>query len=153
TITRFASGASLPESSARWTEPAAKKTVSPTTSIGVRPTIGISPTEWEVAMRQTSTKAAAVLIVAFGLTTLATMTGSAAQPTELAYATAPRNDYVVFLDQGDTLSPSALKTVDMAARRARQADIIVRLSGSPERTVAVKAALVREGVPSGTIEV
>jgi hypothetical protein len=96
-------------------------------------------------------KTGALLVVAFGLTTTA-VSSATAQASELAYATAPRNDFVVFLDKGNTLSQSALKTVHLAAREARPADI-VRLSGSPERTAAVKLALVQDGIPAGMIEI
>ena len=90
----------------------------------------------------------AVMLVA-----LCAATSAMAQSTQLAYATAPRNDFVVFFDQDTTmLSLTALKTVRMAASEAGPAQT-VRLSGSPERTAAVKAELISDGIPAGMIEV
>lgn len=78
--------------------------------------------------------------------------GAQARSTEIAYAYSPRNDYVVFFDKGtDSLSASAAKTVRMAAREAGSQHI-VKIAGSPDRTAAVKAALVRQGVPAAQIE-
>ena len=77
---------------------------------------------------------------------------AAAQSTNIAYGSAPRMDYVVFLDSGATLSPVATDTVRMAAEAAKSART-VNLTGRREHAEVVKAQLVREGIPARAIMV
>jgi hypothetical protein len=103
----------------------------------------------EVEMQPTTTISgiAIVLAATLGITASAT-----AQPTQVAYAYTPHNDYVVFFDKGiNTLPDSAAKTVGMAAHEAG-AGHVIKLAGSAGRTAAVKAELIRQGVPASQIE-
>jgi hypothetical protein len=76
----------------------------------------------------------------------------AAQSTNVAYGSAPRTDYVVFLDNGARLSPVATGTVRMAAEAAKSART-VNLTGRRDYAEVVKSQLVREGVPVQAIMV
>jgi hypothetical protein len=76
----------------------------------------------------------------------------AAQSTNVAYGSAPRTDYVVFLDNGAKLSPVAAGTVRMAAEAARSART-VNLTGRRDYAEIVKSQLVKEGVPAQAIMV
>ena len=91
------------------------------------------------------------IAIVFAATLGVAMTATA-QPMQVAYAYTPHNDYVVFFDKGtNTLPDSAAKTVSMAAREAG-AGHVVKLSGNAGRTAAVKAELVRRGLPASQIE-
>ncbi len=73
---------------------------------------------------------------------------------EMAMATpGPTKEFVVFADKdGRSLSPTALNTVRMAAGEASTASKVT-LVGRAAETAAVKAALVRQGVPDRAIAV
>src|SRR5262245_14104856 len=75
-----------------------------------------------------------------------------AQSTELAYASAPKSEFVVFLDNGAQLSPVANATVHKAAIAARSARTI-HVTGRGDYAEAVKGELMRNGIPANAIEV
>jgi hypothetical protein len=84
---------------------------------------------------------------------LAGVAGEAvAQSTNVAYGSVPRLDYIVFLDNGASLSPVATNTVRMAAEAAKSART-VNLTGRRDYAEVVKAQLVRDGVPAQAIMV
>jgi len=85
-------------------------------------------------------------------TVLAPVPAAMAQTTNVAYAAAPRTDYVVFLDSGANLSPVASETVRKAARAAKAAKI-VQVTGRADYAEAVKNQLLRDGVPAQAIVV
>ena len=92
---------------------------------------------------------AAVFVGGIFLTSIpATM----AQTTNIAYAPAPRPEYVVFLDSQNQLSGAAVKTVHIAAGAAKSANT-VRVVGRADNAEVVKKELVREGVPAQSIVV
>ena len=96
-----------------------------------------------------------IAVIVGGLIVGMAATASAQQPAqELAMATAgPTKDFVVFANKDNhTLSPTALKIVRQAASEAGRADKVT-LVGRADETAAVKAALVRQGVPSEAIAV
>ncbi|MDP2330983.1 MAG: hypothetical protein Q8M19_09850 [Reyranella sp.] len=68
-------------------------------------------------------------------------------------AAKPRPGYVVFFEQGRTeLSPVATGTVLLAARAAQSSKArIVRIVGRADHAKAVKAELVRQGLPASSI--
>ncbi len=71
--------------------------------------------------------------------------------TNVAYATAPRSDYVVFFDRGtDHLSGVAADTVRRAAEAAKSSRTVL-IAGRPDRVAAVKSELERAGVPARAI--
>ncbi len=80
--------------------------------------------------------------------------GATASAQDLAMATAgPAKQFVVFANKDNhTLSPTALNIVRQAASEAGRADKVT-LVGRAEETAAVKAALVRQGVPDAAIAV
>ncbi len=99
---------------------------------------------------------ACIAIVMGGLILGAAATASA---QEMAMATpgpnmeAPSKEFVVFANRdGRSLSPTALDTLRMAASEAA-ASSKVTLVGRPAETAAVKAELVRQGVPGQAIAV
>src|SRR5262249_48284790 len=75
-----------------------------------------------------------------------------AQSTNVAYASAPKSGFVVFLDNGGQLSPVANDTVHKAAVAARSARTI-HVTGRGDYAEAVKAELMRNGIPANAIEV
>jgi ferredoxin-NADP reductase len=75
-----------------------------------------------------------------------------AQSTEVAYATAPKSEFVVFLDNNGQMSPVANATVHKAAVAARSARTIYVI-GRGDYADAVKAELTRNGIPANAIEV
>jgi outer membrane protein OmpA-like peptidoglycan-associated protein len=77
-------------------------------------------------------------------------TGASAQ--QLAAATAPQHDIVVFADKGTTLSPTARDTVAKAAEKANGAPRVT-LVGRAANVAPVKAELQRNGVPAERIAV
>jgi hypothetical protein len=81
---------------------------------------------------------------------LAPISAAMGQSTNIAYASAPRADYVVFFNSDGELSPAANKTVQMAAKAAASAGT-VHIGGRADHAEAVKAELVREGVPADSI--
>jgi hypothetical protein len=83
---------------------------------------------------------------------LAPIPAAMAQATDLAYAAAPRADYVVFLDSGATLSPIANYMIQKAARAAKSART-VELTGRADYAEAVKTELLRNGVSANAIVV
>lgn len=68
-------------------------------------------------------------------------------------AAKPRPGYVVFFERGRTeLSPVATDTVLLAARAAKSSKArIVRIVGRADHAEAVKAELVRRGLPASSI--
>ena len=72
--------------------------------------------------------------------------------TNIAYAPAPRPEYVVFLDSQNQLSGTAVNTVRSAAGAAKSAKT-VRVVGRVDNAEVVKKELVREGVPAESIVV
>lgn len=102
-------------------------------------------------MQPTTIQSATLRISIVLAATVGIATSAAAQP-QLAYAYKPHNDYIVFFDKDtNTLTTSAARTVRMAAREAGSGHVI-KLAGNPGRTSAVKAELVREGIPAAQIE-
>ncbi len=81
-------------------------------------------------------------------------TAATASAQDLAMATAgPTKQFVVFANKDNhTLSPTALKIVRQAASEAGRVDKVT-LVGRADETAAVKAALVRQGVPGSAIAV
>src|SRR5262245_32602879 len=75
-----------------------------------------------------------------------------AQSTDIAYATAPKSEFVVFLDHGGQLSPVASANVHKAAVAARSARTI-HVTGRGDYAEAVKVELMRQGIPANAIEV
>ena len=93
-------------------------------------------------------RTAAVLLGGIFLGPTPTATG---QTTDLASATVPTSEYVVFLDNGtNRLSSAAIDTIRIAAGAARSATII-RVAGRADYAEAVKNELVRDGVLSGSV--
>src|SRR5579872_4322146 len=104
----------------------------------------------EVDMQPTTIQSATLRISIVLAATVGIATSAAAQP-QLAYAYTPHNDYIVFFDKDtNALTTSAARTVRMAAREAGSGHVI-KLAGNPGRTSAVKAELVREGIPAAQI--
>ena len=90
-----------------------------------------------------------------GLALAAMLFGPAAamaQSTNLAYASAPKSEFVVFFDGGRQLSPVATDTVNKAAKAARSARTI-HVTGRGDLAQAVKGELTRKGVPENAIVV
>jgi hypothetical protein len=83
---------------------------------------------------------------------LAPISAAMAQSTSLAYAAAPRADYVVFLDSGATLSPMASYMVQNAARAAKSAKTI-EITGRADYAEVVKTEMLRNGVSANAIVV
>jgi hypothetical protein len=83
---------------------------------------------------------------------LAPISAAMGQSTNVAYASAPRTDYVVFFTSDGELSPAASKTVEMAAKAAASAGT-VHIGGRADHAEAVKAELVRGGVSPESIVV
>jgi hypothetical protein len=83
---------------------------------------------------------------------LAPIPAAMAQSTNIAYAAAPRADYVVFLDSGATLSPMASYMVQKAARAAKSAKTI-EITGRADYAEAVKTEMLRNGVAANAIVV
>jgi hypothetical protein len=77
---------------------------------------------------------------------------AAAQSTDIAYGTAPRANYVVFVDGSGRISPVASDTVHMAADAAKWART-VNVVGPRVYAEAVKSQLVKDGVPAPAIVV
>lgn len=77
-------------------------------------------------------------------------TGAGAQ--QIATATAPNHNVVVFADKGTTLSPAARETVAKAASDANGASRVT-LIGRTENVAPVKAELQRNGMPAERIAV
>ena len=91
-------------------------------------------------------------VLAGGLLVLAPISAAMGQ-TNVAYASAPRSEYVVFFDSATGELPSvATKTIHMAARAAKSAGA-VHITGRADRAEAVKNQLVREGIPAESIVV
>src|SRR5262249_61408120 len=90
-----------------------------------------------------------------GLVLAAMLFGPAAamaQSTNLAYASAPKSEFVVFFDGGHQLSPVAADTVNKAAKAARSARTI-HVTGRGDLAEAVKGELMRKGIPENAIVV
>jgi outer membrane protein OmpA-like peptidoglycan-associated protein len=89
-----------------------------------------------------------VALVATGLAVPA----QAASPV-LSGTPQPRPDFVVFFENGSRdLSPAASSTIRIAAKAARAKHAaIVRVVGRGDHAQAVKAELVRQGVPATAI--
>jgi OOP family OmpA-OmpF porin len=83
---------------------------------------------------------------------LASIPAAMAQTTNVAYAPAPRAQYVVFLDSENQVSGAAVNTVRTAAGAAKSATS-VRVVGRADNAEAVKDQLVRDGVPAQSIVV
>jgi hypothetical protein len=83
---------------------------------------------------------------------LAPVPAALAQSTNLAYATAPKSEFVVFLDNNGQMSPVANATVHKAAVAARSARTI-HVTGRGDFADSVKAELMRNGIPANAIEV
>ena len=65
--------------------------------------------------------------------------------------TEPKRSTVVFTEKADrALSPTALATIRSAADRARDGRVVM-LSGNPRDMIAVREALVRQGVSASAI--
>ena len=75
-----------------------------------------------------------------------------AQSTNVAYAAAPQNDFVVFLDSGAKLSPVASQTIQRAAAAARSARSIY-ITGRGDYAQTVKSEMMRQGIPENAIVV
>jgi len=77
-----------------------------------------------------------------------------AQTTTVAYANESRPGYVVFFDRGTgQLSSVADETIRRAAAAADRSAGLVRVVGRADYAEAVKAELVRDGVPARSIVV
>jgi hypothetical protein len=90
-----------------------------------------------------------------GLVLAAMLLGPAAamaQSTNIAYATAPKSEFVVFFDGGGQLSPVASDTVNKAAKAAHSART-VHVTGRGDLAEAVKSELMRKGIPESAIVV
>lgn len=83
---------------------------------------------------------------------LAPIPAAMAQSTNIAYASTPRTEYVVFLDNGATLSPMASYMIQKAARAAKSAKT-VQITGRADYAEAVKSELLRNGVAANAIVV
>ena len=83
---------------------------------------------------------------------LAPLSMAMAQTTDVAYASAPKAGYVVFLDRDGRLSSTADSTIRNAADAARTAGTI-HLAGRFDHATAVKKELIRNGIPAGSIVV
>jgi OOP family OmpA-OmpF porin len=83
----------------------------------------------------------------------AASTGAASAAAAATAAAKPRPGYVVFFEHGRTeLSPAATRTVLLAARAAQSSKArIVRIVGRADHAKAVKAELVRQGLPVSSI--
>ena len=83
---------------------------------------------------------------------LAPISAAMGQSTNIAYASAPRSEFVVFFDSTGELPTVASKTIRQAAKAARSADTI-RITGRADHAEAVKAELVRDGISANSIVV
>jgi outer membrane protein OmpA-like peptidoglycan-associated protein len=84
---------------------------------------------------------------------LAPLSAAVGQTTNIAYASAPRSEFVVFFDSNTGELPSAAsKTIHMAAKAAKSAST-VRITGRADQAEAVRKELVREGIPAESIVV
>jgi hypothetical protein len=91
-----------------------------------------------------------IAVLAGGLSVLA-LSGAWAQGATVASLTSPQRSYMVFFDEGgNTLSPTAAVNVRNAARAADSA-YTIRLHGDDKRVAAVKAELMRQGIPGDMI--
>jgi hypothetical protein len=76
-----------------------------------------------------------------------------AQSTNLAYATGePRSEYLVFLEKGNLLPPSAAPMVDKAVGAAK-AGKTIHLVGRLDQAKVVKQEMIRDGAPASAIVV
>jgi hypothetical protein len=75
-----------------------------------------------------------------------------AQATNVAYASAPKSEFVVFFDGTNRLTPVASATVDRAAAAARSARTVY-LTGRGDYAQVVKTELMRKGIPESAISV
>jgi hypothetical protein len=83
---------------------------------------------------------------------LAPISAAMGQSTNIAYASAPRSEFVVFFDSTGELPTAAGKTIHLAAKAAKSADT-VRITGRADHAEAVKNELVRQGIPAESIVV
>ena len=83
---------------------------------------------------------------------LAPISAAMGQSTNIAYASAPRSEFVVFFDSTGELPTVASKTIHQAAKAAKSADTI-RITGRADHAEAVKAELVRDGISANSIVV
>ena len=83
---------------------------------------------------------------------LAPISAAMGQSTNIAYANAPRTEFVVFFDSTGELPTAASKTIRQAAKAAKSADTI-RITGRADQAEAVKAELVRDGISANSIVV
>ena len=81
---------------------------------------------------------------------LAPISAAMGQSTNVAYASAPRTEYVVFFDSNGELPTAASKTIHQAVKAARSADT-VRITGHTDHAKAVKNELVRQGISAESI--
>ena len=81
---------------------------------------------------------------------LAPISAAMGQSTNIAYASAPRTEYVVFFDSSGELPSAASKTLHQAVKAARSADT-VRITGRADHAKVVKNELVRQGIPAESI--
>jgi outer membrane protein OmpA-like peptidoglycan-associated protein len=81
---------------------------------------------------------------------LAPISAAMGQSTNIAYASAPRSEFVVFFDSTGELPTAASKTIHQAVKAARSADT-VRITGRTDHAKVVKNELVRQGIPAESI--
>jgi len=102
--------------------------------------------------RRRSVQKLGISTVLAGGLLLAPISAAMGQTTNVAYASAPRTEYVVFFDSTGELPTAASATVHMAAKAARSAGT-VRITGRADHAEAVKKELLREGIPADSIVV
>lgn len=93
-----------------------------------------------------------IAVLAGGLSMMA-LSGAGAG-ADLASVTGTQRSYMVFFEDGSsTLSPTAAMNVRNAAKGVATAEwaYVIRLHGEDERITAVKAELVRQGIPGDAI--
>lgn len=76
-----------------------------------------------------------------------------AQSTHLAFATGePRSEYLVFLDKGNQLPPSATPMISKAVSAAKSGKTVM-VVGRLDQAQVVKQQMIRDGAPSSTVVV